>query len=560
MAIVRSRDIPLRRQLAACCCSMLLCFTASRSYGASAISLPFDLTNQMILAPLTRGGNLPFRRLCADFGCQISLSEMVYARSLLKGDAVERARLRRAPNEECFGVQIATNDVEEGRKAMQLIHEAGTADFVDLNCGCPIREATRRGLGSSLLRSPKKLNRLVRGITDQSDLPLTVKIRLGCEDDTINVEELVPAIIEAGAAAVTIHGRTAQQRYSKACDWDRIRRSVVDNAESRVPIIGNGDILTHYEAKMRIEQSGVDAVMVGRGALMKPWIFKEFREGTSYSPDAKERVAIYRTLASYMKDHFGDDEMGKKKSFNFLPWHFEFLCRYVELPEEEWSAASKETPLIQSRIVPDYEDMPPLGQLLACRNKKTHERISHILWDSSCDADAIHSLTDFAESPDFRDIQKAESNNMASSSETEELANIPARMRNDDRRRGRNPKPKRTPEEIRIVRAERAAKRAAAEANGGTGKAVDVPSSGPFKDQKGILKRWITGRSGPFGFVGIEGTKNEIICYEEALGDALLPIDETRLPLPVVFDTKVAEASDGGDEVKSDRAVNVRLG
>jgi len=558
-----NRGTQRRRKLALC--SVTLHFAASRRsvHHVASLSLPFDLTNQMILAPLTRGGNLPYRRLCADLGCQISVSEMVYARSLIKGDAVERARLRRAPNEECFGVQIATNNVEEGRKAMELITRAETADFVDLNCGCPIREATRRGLGSSLLRSPRKLARLVSGMTEQSGLPLTVKIRLGCEDDTINAEELVPAIIEAGAAAVTIHGRTAQQRYSKACDWGRIRQAVVDNAEAGVPIIGNGDILTHYEAKMRIEQSGANAVMVGRGALMKPWIFKEFRESESYSPDAQERIGIYRTLATYMKDHFGDDDMGKKKAFNFLPWHFEFLCRYVDLPEKEWAAASKETPLIQSRIVPEYENMPPLEQLLTCRNKETHERISHILWDSSSDADAVQSLAGFAESSEFRDIQAAElSYGEEASAETEELANIPARMRNDDRRRGRSPKPKRTPEEIRIIRAERAAKRDAKEKDegGGADKAVEVPS-GPLKDQKGILKRWITGRSGQFGFVGIKGTKSEFICFEEGLGDAsFLPIDETRLPLSVVFDTEVAEtdgSSDGGK--KSDRAVNVRI-
>ena len=108
------------------------------------------LSGKMILAPLTRGGNLPFRRLCSDFGMEASLSEMIYARSLLKGDAVEQARLRRASNEQFYGVQIATNSVSEGISAIKEAEKAG-ADFCDLNCGCPIFEATRRGLGSSLL-------------------------------------------------------------------------------------------------------------------------------------------------------------------------------------------------------------------------------------------------------------------------------------------------------------------------------------------------------------------------------------------------------------------------
>ena len=185
--------------------------------------------NKMILAPLTRGGNLPFRRLCADFGMQTSVSEMIYARSLLKGNVVEKARLRRAENEATYGVQIATNQIKEGIDAILEAQKMG-ADFCDLNCGCPIYEATRRGLGSSLLRSPKKLNKLVKGIVDGcSGMPITVKIRLGCESDTINCLENVRAIREAGAAAITIHGRTAQQGYSKNAEWDLIREAVLDN-------------------------------------------------------------------------------------------------------------------------------------------------------------------------------------------------------------------------------------------------------------------------------------------------------------------------------------------
>ena len=154
----------------------------------------------MILAPLTRGGNLPFRRLCTDFGLQTSVSEMIYARSLLRGDAVEQARLRRSEHEPTYGVQFATKQIEEGIEAIRLAEETG-ADFCDLNCGCPIYEATRRGLGSSLLRSPQKLGHLVKGLVDGSDLPITVKIRLGCEADTVNCLETVRAVREAGATA-----------------------------------------------------------------------------------------------------------------------------------------------------------------------------------------------------------------------------------------------------------------------------------------------------------------------------------------------------------------------
>ena len=421
-----------------------------------------NFSNQMILAPLTRGGNLPFRRLCADlFGMNISMGEMVYARYLLRSDRIEQARLRRSPSENIFGVQIATNQIDEGLGAIRLAKEAG-ADFVDLNCGCPIYAATRRGLGSSLLRSPQKLGKLVKGIVDANDvdIPLTVKIRVGCEADTINVRDVAQQLRESGAAAITIHGRTAQQGYSKAADWDYIKQVVEDgkdlNSEVHTPIIGNGDILTHYEARRRIELSGVDAVMVGRGALIKPWIFQEFKENKVWEPSLEERISVYRTLTTFMKEHFGDDDMGRKKAWNFLPWHFEFFSRYEAYPEIEFGAKSIEAPLIQLRKS-NSDDLSPLESLLSHRNTEAHNLIANELWESSTDMDAVNKLTSLAESHAFNEIK-----NSSVDEEIKELSNIPESKKGRwNKRRGRNPKPQRTPEEIAIIRAERAAKKVA---------------------------------------------------------------------------------------------------
>ena len=425
-----------------------------------------SFSNKMILAPLTRGGNLPFRRLCADFGMQTSVSEMIYARSLLKGSPVEQARLRRWQGEPSFGVQFATNQISEGVGAIQQAVEMG-ADFCDLNCGCPIHEATRRGLGSSLLRSPKKLHKLVKGMVDSTDIPITVKIRLGCETDTINCLENVKMLREAGAAAITIHGRTAQQGYSKNADWELIKQAVQETKDAgygHVPIIGNGDILTYFEARRRMEETGVSSVMVGRGALCKPWIFKEFNDNATWTPDAKERVQVYRTLANYMKDHFGDDAMGRKKSWNFLPWHFEFLSRYSPYPEEEYAERSIERPLIQNRMdLP--EDTDPLDILLANRCSDTHEVIASILWESDSDEGAFHKLTEFAESHEFQEIVRTGN---ISSGEDKVLTNLPkGKAGRWEKRRGRKPGPKRTDEEIAQIRAERAAKKARILAEGG---------------------------------------------------------------------------------------------
>ncbi|KAL7550308.1 hypothetical protein ACHAWF_013548 [Thalassiosira exigua] len=433
--------------------------------------LQSSLAGEMILAPLTRGGNLPFRRLCADFGMNASVSEMIYARSLVGGSPVESARCCRSDAERTFGVQIATNRIEEGLDAVaKVLRDAegpfGAPDFVDLNCGCPIFDVTRRGLGSSLLRSPKKLGSLVAGLVDGSDVPITVKIRLGCESDMINALENVKAIREAGASAITIHGRTAQQGYSNGADWELIRRAVVESREAgygRVPIVGNGDILTHYEARRRLRESGAHSVMVGRGALTKPWIFREFADGATWSPGTRERVEVYRALARYMKDHFGDDAMGRKKAWTFLPWHFQFLSRYRPHPEEEFGERSAEMPLIQTRDSHVSDD--PLEALLANRNGDVHDVIASILWESDSDDVAFRKLSEYAESDEFEEVVLAG----GSSDEDKVLANpLPGgRDRKRGGRRGRKPGPKRSDEEITRIRAERAEKKARILASGG---------------------------------------------------------------------------------------------
>lgn len=360
-------------------------------------SLVSRLRGQVILAPLTKGNNLPFRRLCADFGAAVTTSEMGFARHLIRGDGREKALLRRAPNEALFGVQIATNQISEGIKAGLMAAEAG-ADWVDLNCGCPIYEATRRGLGSALLRKPQKLARLVAGIAAELPVPLTVKIRTSAASEAgINLDEMVAALAGSGAAAVTVHGRTAMQRYKKPADWSAVERVA---REHGIPVIGNGDIGTHYEAARRLRDHGCLAVMVGRGALIKPWIFREAAEGRPYEPTAEERVGIYRRLVGYMKEHFGADDIGKNKAFYFLPWHLGFLARYRPLPEAAYGALSLVQPLISTRwesvaqaeLGESLGALDPLERLLRCEADSAHGVVAEALWEAGSDEEAVAAL------------------------------------------------------------------------------------------------------------------------------------------------------------------------
>jgi tRNA-dihydrouridine synthase 3 len=343
-----------------------------------------DFAGQVLLAPLTKGGNLPFRRLCVEFGARITMSEMAYARQVVRRSKPELALLRKHASETCFGVQLAARAVDEAVRAGLAAVERGAA-FVDLNVGCPIHDVVRRGLGATLLERPAALGRLVEGMVRELPVPVTVKIRSGWSETKINALEVGNAVAQAGAAALTLHARTREQRYTKAADWALIAELA---AALPIPVIGNGDILTHYEAHARWQRAGCAAVMLGRGALIKPWLFREIAERRAIEPDAAERLAIYRRFAGYLKEHFRDDAKGRERAMRFLPWHLGFFCRYRPLPEALWGERARAHPLLQTRIE-DAADLPVLEALLRDPREMVHERLAALLWESADDAEAM---------------------------------------------------------------------------------------------------------------------------------------------------------------------------
>jgi tRNA-dihydrouridine synthase 3 len=339
------------------------------------VTSPFD--GKLWLAPLTVGGNLPYRRLCVEYGAEVTVGEMAVVRRLLKNSGAEFALLRSHPSEPFFGAQLADKKLETLAEGARLA-EARGARFVDLNCGCPIDAITRRGLGASLLRKPAKLGRLVEAMRKAVAVPVTVKLRAGWAEGKENVSELARVCEEAGASAITIHGRTREQRYSRAADWDLIGRVA---AERTVPIVGNGDILTHFEARDRMARSGVRSVMLARGALIKPWLFREIREGRSWLPTPEERFSVIWRLRELLFEHFSGDERGRVRSLRFLTWHLNFFCRYQAFSEGEFGAQSREHPLLQTRMPGDLPSSP-LEALLRDPRAETHAAFAALVIES----------------------------------------------------------------------------------------------------------------------------------------------------------------------------------
>jgi tRNA-dihydrouridine synthase 3 len=283
------------------------------------------LDGAVVLAPMTKGGNLPYRRLCAELGARVLMSEMTVARRLRQRRRGEFALIRKAPDEPFFGVQLAGTDPDEMGWAAALV-EARGADLVDVNFGCPIDHFTRKGMGAALGRQPKRIRRIVEAMKRAvAAIPVTAKIRLGWNDGDRNYLDQARAAGGGGADAVIGHGRTPVARYRQSAGWGAIGEVA---AAIPVPVIGNGDILfPHHVAEARA-RSGCAAVMAGRGVLIKPWLFKE-ASGGYWDIGAEERLAIYRRYVDLAREHWGEDEHGLTRVREFTVWHLGFWCRYA---------------------------------------------------------------------------------------------------------------------------------------------------------------------------------------------------------------------------------------
>ena len=279
---------------------------------------------RLVMAPMTRGTDLPFRRLAVEWGAGVCFGEMAYAHKIVRGMRGELALLRRHPEEKIFGAQLAGKKPDVMAEAARRAEQMG-ADFIDVNVGCPIDDATRRGFGAALLRRPGRLAAIVEAIKAAVAVPVTVKLRLGWSSEKPTYLRVARAAEEAGVDAISLHARSRAQRYRRPADWDAVRELVESVG---VPVIGNGDVLTWRDARRRLEQTGCAAVMVGRWALAKPWIFREFEKQRDLHLGPDERLAVIRRYVELCRESFRDDDLGRKRTRRFLVFHQDFFRRY----------------------------------------------------------------------------------------------------------------------------------------------------------------------------------------------------------------------------------------
>jgi nifR3 family TIM-barrel protein len=267
--------------------------TASATADGS--TLISRVRNAFWMAPLSGITDVCFRRLMDEMGAGVLISELVSAKGLIYASGRTRRMIAIHPHRGApVGIQLFGESAEDIVAASRQVEEV-KAEFLDINLGCPVPKVVKKGCGSALLRDPSGLRRFLETVKRGVNLPLTAKMRTGWDAREITIHECVQAAADAGCEWVAIHGRTRAQGYTGLADWDLIREV---NNRARIPIVGNGDIRDAHRARARLRESGVDAVMIGRGALRRPWIFKECAGelGPDHVPDRMGLIRHYHTL------------------------------------------------------------------------------------------------------------------------------------------------------------------------------------------------------------------------------------------------------------------------
>lgn len=387
-----------------------------------------------VLAPLTTQGNLPFRRLCVDLGAQGTYSEMAMAKPIVQGQQGEWALMKAHESEIRpptvspaalasdrpivkvydnsrdlrFGAQISASSHPLAVKAAECLTTfLPHLRLIDINCGCPIDMIYKAGAGSALLEQHNKIERIIRGMNAVSgEVPITCKLRIGVRDNhplaKKNIERVVfgsPDFREQlgapGCAAITLHGRTRQQRYKKPADWGYIaecaaliksyretRDELTDtvrepDASTLAPsadvfFLGNGDCYSHADYFRAVDESGVDTVMIGRGAIIKPWVFEEIAAGQHLDKSSTERLSYIERFCKYGMEAWGADEMGIGTTRRFLLEYLSFAYRYVPI-----GLLERLPPAINDRP-PAYRGRDDLETLMASDNYKDWIKISEM--------------------------------------------------------------------------------------------------------------------------------------------------------------------------------------
>jgi len=283
-----------------------------------------EMPSRLVLAPMAGVSVQAFRRQGRRFGAGLVCSEMVSCAGLAHGSERSFGYLRIAADERPLAVQIFGGDPAQMARAARMVEEAG-ADLVDINFGCPVRKVTSTGAGATLLERPGLACRIVEAVAGAVSVPVTVKLRRGLRDGSRACLELGPRLVEAGAAALTLHPRSARQMYTGAADHALTAELV---RLVRVPVIASGDVTSRERAEHVLAETGAAAVMVGRAAQGNPWVLREIADGTDGRPSREEVAA---ELVAFVRETVR--ELGERRAAGFLKKFYGWYLRRGRFPK-----------------------------------------------------------------------------------------------------------------------------------------------------------------------------------------------------------------------------------
>lgn len=264
-----------------------------------------EIKNQIVLAPMAGISNSSYRRIIKEMGCGLIFAEMVSDKAIVFDNEKTMSLLKMDDSERPIVQQIFGSDIESFVEAAKKIENIMHPDIIDINMGCPVPKiALRSQAGSALLKNPQKIGEIVKAVVDAVNVPVTIKIRSGWDENNINCVEIATIAEENGASAITLHARTRSQGYSGKSDWNLIKEV---KKSVNIPVIGNGDVTTPELAKKMLEETGCDAVMIGRGVLGNPWLIKQ--------------------CIDYLNTGKYDNDISLKEKIDMLKKHFQLLIQ-----------------------------------------------------------------------------------------------------------------------------------------------------------------------------------------------------------------------------------------
>jgi len=250
----------------------------------------------LFLSPMDDVTDEPFRQLCKRHGADVLISEFIASEALIRDAEKSRRKMLFAEFERPIGIQVFGNDEDSLLRCIDVVADA-RPDFIDINWGCPVRKVAGKGAGSGMLKEPEKLVAITAALVKRSPLPITVKTRLGYDENSKIIVTLAEQLQDVGIAAISIHGRTKTQMYSGEADWTLIGETKA-NPRMHIPVFGNGDITTPQQAVEASRHYGIDGILIGRGAIGRPWIFEQTKAllagETIVEPTVAERVKVCR--------------------------------------------------------------------------------------------------------------------------------------------------------------------------------------------------------------------------------------------------------------------------